>query len=31
VDPLMLAEANGMELNETLREGRSLKTPILKE
>jgi membrane-bound lytic murein transglycosylase D len=28
VDPEVLADVNGMELNETLREGRSLKTPI---
>jgi membrane-bound lytic murein transglycosylase D len=28
VDPELLAEVNGMELNDTLREGRSLKTPI---
>ncbi|MDR2102294.1 MAG: LysM peptidoglycan-binding domain-containing protein [Treponema sp.] len=28
VDPEILAEANGMGLNDTLREGRSLKTPI---
>ncbi|MDR1286897.1 MAG: LysM peptidoglycan-binding domain-containing protein [Treponema sp.] len=28
VDPETLAEANGMELNGTLREGRSLKVPI---
>jgi membrane-bound lytic murein transglycosylase D len=27
VDPQVLAEANGMDLNDTLREGRSLKTP----
>jgi membrane-bound lytic murein transglycosylase D len=27
VDPEVLAEANGMGLNDTLREGRSLKTP----
>ncbi|MDR0452433.1 MAG: LysM peptidoglycan-binding domain-containing protein [Treponema sp.] len=27
VDPEALAEANGMNLNDTLREGRSLKTP----
>ncbi|MDR2376915.1 MAG: LysM peptidoglycan-binding domain-containing protein [Treponema sp.] len=27
VDPEALAEANGMSLNDTLREGRSLKTP----
>jgi membrane-bound lytic murein transglycosylase D len=31
VDPEELAEANGMALNDTLREGRTLKTPILKE
>lgn len=30
VDPEALAEANGMELSSTLREGRVLKTPILK-
>ncbi len=30
VDPETLAEANGMKLNDTLREGRSLKTPIRK-
>jgi membrane-bound lytic murein transglycosylase D len=30
VDPAALAEANGMGLNDLLREGRSLKTPILK-
>jgi membrane-bound lytic murein transglycosylase D len=30
VDPQALAEANSMGLNETLREGRILKTPILK-
>jgi membrane-bound lytic murein transglycosylase D len=30
VDPQVLAEANGMALEDTLREGRSLKTPILK-
>lgn len=30
VDPEMLAEANNMNLNDTLREGRSLKTPIRK-
>jgi membrane-bound lytic murein transglycosylase D len=29
VDPEDLAAANGMELHDTLREGRSLKTPIL--
>jgi membrane-bound lytic murein transglycosylase D len=28
VDPETLAEANGMQLNDILREGRSLKTPI---
>jgi membrane-bound lytic murein transglycosylase D len=28
VDPEVLAEANGMQLNDILREGRSLKTPI---
>jgi membrane-bound lytic murein transglycosylase D len=28
VDPRVLAEANGMDLNDTLREGRILKTPI---
>jgi membrane-bound lytic murein transglycosylase D len=28
IDPELLAEANGMGLNDTLREGRSLKTPI---
>ncbi|MDR2078126.1 MAG: LysM peptidoglycan-binding domain-containing protein [Treponema sp.] len=28
VDPEALAQANGMELNETLREGRNLKVPI---
>jgi membrane-bound lytic murein transglycosylase D len=28
VDPEMLAEANNMNLNDTLREGKSLKTPI---
>jgi membrane-bound lytic murein transglycosylase D len=28
VDPELLAEANGMGLNDVLREGRSLKTPI---
>jgi membrane-bound lytic murein transglycosylase D len=28
VDPRILAEANGMGLNDTLREGRILKTPI---
>jgi membrane-bound lytic murein transglycosylase D len=28
VDPEALAEANGMELNSTLREGRTLKVPI---
>ncbi|MDR0877299.1 MAG: transglycosylase SLT domain-containing protein [Treponema sp.] len=28
VDPEVLAEANGMGLNDTLREGRTLKTPI---
>ena len=28
IDPEVLAEANGMQLNDTLREGRSLKTPI---
>jgi membrane-bound lytic murein transglycosylase D len=28
VDPEVLAEANGMQLNDTLREGRNLKTPI---
>jgi membrane-bound lytic murein transglycosylase D len=28
VDPEVLAEVNGMQLNDTLREGRSLKTPI---
>ncbi|MDR1411098.1 MAG: LysM peptidoglycan-binding domain-containing protein [Spirochaetaceae bacterium] len=27
VDPEVLAEANGMDLNDTLREGRNLKTP----
>jgi membrane-bound lytic murein transglycosylase D len=27
VDPQLLAEANGMDLNDTLREGRILKTP----
>jgi membrane-bound lytic murein transglycosylase D len=31
VDPEELAGANGMALNDTLREGRVLKTPILKE
>ncbi|MDR2483510.1 MAG: LysM peptidoglycan-binding domain-containing protein [Treponema sp.] len=31
VDPLSLAAANGMELNDTLSVGRRLKTPILKE
>jgi membrane-bound lytic murein transglycosylase D len=31
VDPELLAEANGMELSSVLREGRVLKTPILKE
>lgn len=31
VDPELLAEANGMELSAVLREGRALKTPILKE
>ncbi|MDR2028341.1 MAG: transglycosylase SLT domain-containing protein [Treponema sp.] len=31
VDPEFLAEANGMDLNDILREGRSLKTPIRKE
>jgi membrane-bound lytic murein transglycosylase D len=31
VDPEELAEVNGMALNDTLREGRSLKTPIVKE
>lgn len=30
VDPEALAEANGMELSSVLREGRMLKTPILK-
>lgn len=30
VDPEALAEANGMELSSTLREGRELKTPIRK-
>lgn len=30
VDPEVLAEANGLELSSTLREGRLLKTPILK-
>ena len=30
VDPELLAEANGMELSSVLREGRVLKTPILK-
>lgn len=30
VDPLVLAAVNGMELNDTLREGRTLKTPIVK-
>jgi membrane-bound lytic murein transglycosylase D len=28
VDPQVLAEANGMDLNDILREGRTLKTPI---
>jgi membrane-bound lytic murein transglycosylase D len=28
VDPRVLAEANGMGLNDILREGRILKTPI---
>ncbi|MDR1637228.1 MAG: LysM peptidoglycan-binding domain-containing protein [Treponema sp.] len=28
VDPEILAQANGMELNDTLREGRNLKVPI---
>ncbi|QQO11205.1 lytic transglycosylase domain-containing protein [Breznakiella homolactica] len=28
IDPEILAEANGMNLSDTLREGRSLKTPI---
>ncbi|MDR1210777.1 MAG: transglycosylase SLT domain-containing protein [Spirochaetaceae bacterium] len=28
VDPEALADANGMQLNDTLREGRTLKTPI---
>jgi membrane-bound lytic murein transglycosylase D len=28
VDPEVLAEANGMGLNDILREGRTLKTPI---
>jgi membrane-bound lytic murein transglycosylase D len=28
VDPEILADANGMDLNDTLREGRSLKVPI---
>ncbi|MDR1949472.1 MAG: LysM peptidoglycan-binding domain-containing protein, partial [Spirochaetaceae bacterium] len=27
VDPQLLAEANGMDLNDILREGRTLKTP----
>jgi hypothetical protein len=27
VDPQLLAEANGMDLSDTLREGRILKTP----
>jgi membrane-bound lytic murein transglycosylase D len=31
VDPEELAEANGMALNDILREGKTLKTPILKE
>jgi membrane-bound lytic murein transglycosylase D len=31
VDPEMLAEANNMQLNDTLREGRSLKTPTKRE
>jgi membrane-bound lytic murein transglycosylase D len=31
VDPELLAEVNGMTLNDTLREGRILKTPILEE
>jgi membrane-bound lytic murein transglycosylase D len=30
VDPEILAEANNMNLNDTLREGRSLKTPIMR-
>jgi membrane-bound lytic murein transglycosylase D len=30
VDPRLLAEANGMGLNDILREGRILKTPIIK-
>ncbi|MDR0554687.1 MAG: LysM peptidoglycan-binding domain-containing protein [Treponema sp.] len=30
IDPLALASANGMQMNETLRIGRNLKTPILK-
>jgi len=30
VDPELLAEANGIELSSTLREGRVLKTPIVK-
>jgi membrane-bound lytic murein transglycosylase D len=31
IDPEELAEANGMALNDTLREGRTLKTPIIRE
>jgi membrane-bound lytic murein transglycosylase D len=30
VDPQLLAEVNGMDLNDTLREGRILKTPLKK-
>ncbi|GHV30754.1 hypothetical protein AGMMS4952_18220 [Spirochaetia bacterium] len=30
VDPQLLAAANGMDLNDTLREGRILKTPLIK-
>ena len=30
IDPERLAQANGMELSATLREGRVLKTPIFK-
>jgi membrane-bound lytic murein transglycosylase D len=30
VDPQILAEANGMSLNDVLREGRVLKTPIIR-
>lgn len=31
IDPQLLAEENGMELNQILREGRTLKVPILEQ